>query len=109
MEILILQVFVSLVLVGGSLLLFGFTCRQRDFDHADRLSLLPLDDEPKEGQAQSTQLREECAAAHGLPARQRHSADFSTSPTRLHWARSCFDPHEREHRDEPHPPKTRSD
>jgi hypothetical protein len=37
-------VFVSLVLVGGSLLLFAFTCRQRDFDHADRLALLPLDD-----------------------------------------------------------------
>jgi hypothetical protein len=38
-------VFVSLVLVVGSLILFGFTCRQRDFEHADRLALLPLDDE----------------------------------------------------------------
>lgn len=39
----ILQVFVSLLLVAGSVLLFGFTCRQRDFDHADRLALLPLE------------------------------------------------------------------
>ena len=46
-EVVILQVFVSLMLVVGSLLLFAFTCRQRDFDHADRLALLPLqkDDE----------------------------------------------------------------
>jgi hypothetical protein len=42
-EIVTLQVFVSLMLVVGSVLLFAFTCRQRDFDHADRLALLPLE------------------------------------------------------------------
>ncbi len=48
MEVLTLQVFVSLLLVVGSLLLFLFTCRQRDFDHADRLALLPLEkDSPR--------------------------------------------------------------
>ncbi len=46
MEVVILQVFVSLILVAGSVLLFAFTCRQRDFDHADRLALLPLESEP---------------------------------------------------------------
>jgi hypothetical protein len=50
MEIVILQVFVSLVLVGGSILLFAFTCRQRDFEHADRLALLPLEDAKREGE-----------------------------------------------------------
>jgi hypothetical protein len=45
LEVIVLQVFVSLMLVTGSLLLFAFTCRQRDFDHADRLALLPLEDE----------------------------------------------------------------
>ncbi len=45
MEVLSLQVFVSLMLVVGSVILFAITCRQRDFDHADRLALLPLDDE----------------------------------------------------------------
>jgi hypothetical protein len=45
-EVLALQVFVSLVLVTGSILLFVFTWRQRDFDHADRLALFPLDDPP---------------------------------------------------------------
>ncbi len=43
MEIVTLQVFVSLILVVGSVLLFAFTCRQRDLDHADRLALLPLE------------------------------------------------------------------
>jgi hypothetical protein len=45
-EVVTLQVFVSLMLVSGSLLLFGFTCRQRDFDHSERLALLPLEDGP---------------------------------------------------------------
>ena len=44
MEVVTLQVFVSLCLVAGSLLLFAFTCRQHDFEHAERLALLPLED-----------------------------------------------------------------
>ena len=48
MDILILQVFVSLLLVVGSVILFLFTCRQRSFDHADRLALLPLDHDEDE-------------------------------------------------------------
>jgi hypothetical protein len=46
-EIVTLQVFVSLILVVGSVLLFAFTCRQRDLDHADRLALLPLEKDQK--------------------------------------------------------------
>ena len=48
MEVLTLQVFVSLMLAVGSVLLFAFTCRQRDFEHADRLALLPLDEEDED-------------------------------------------------------------
>jgi hypothetical protein len=48
MEVLILQVFVSLVLVGSSVALWLFTCRQRDFEHADRLALFPLEEEQEE-------------------------------------------------------------
>jgi hypothetical protein len=44
-DILILQVFVSLLLVVSSVILFGFTCRQRSFDHSDRLALLPMEDD----------------------------------------------------------------
>ena len=42
MDVLILQVFVSLMLVVGSLVLYGVSVRQRDHEHADRLSLLPM-------------------------------------------------------------------
>jgi hypothetical protein len=44
-EVLILQVFVSLMLVLASVMLFVFTARQRSFDHADRLALLPVEDD----------------------------------------------------------------
>ena len=52
MEVLTLQVFVSLMLAGGSLILFGFTCRQRDFDHSDRLAMFPLEDDEKKKDAE---------------------------------------------------------
>ena len=42
MDVLIVLVFVSVVLVAGALLLLFFSLHQRDFEHADRLSLLPL-------------------------------------------------------------------
>lgn len=42
MEIVVVQVFVSLVLVVGSLILFAISARQRDYEHADRLALLPM-------------------------------------------------------------------
>ena len=45
MEVLSLQIFVSLVLVLGSILLFAYAARGRDQDHADRLALLPLADD----------------------------------------------------------------
>lgn len=43
MEIVTVQVFVSLVLVLGSLILFGISAKQRDYEHADRLALLPME------------------------------------------------------------------
>lgn len=45
MEVLILQVFVSLMLVVGSVLLFAKSVRSRDYEHADRLALLPIADD----------------------------------------------------------------
>jgi hypothetical protein len=48
-EVLVLQVFVSLMLVLGSILLYAFTCRQRDFDHAERLALLPIERDRRGG------------------------------------------------------------
>jgi hypothetical protein len=48
-DVLILQVFVSLVLVTGSVILFLVTCKSRTFDHADRLALLPIETDEEKG------------------------------------------------------------
>jgi cbb3-type cytochrome oxidase maturation protein len=45
MEVLILLIFVCVLLVGGAVAFFAWTVRQGTFDQADRLALLPLDDE----------------------------------------------------------------
>lgn len=47
MSIIVLQVFVSLMLVAGSLVLFVWTVRGRTLEHAERLSLTPLDDDAR--------------------------------------------------------------
>ena len=45
MSVIVLQVFVSLLLVAGSVVLFVFSVRQKDFEHTDRLALTPLDED----------------------------------------------------------------
>ncbi len=45
MEVLVLQVFVSLMLVAGSVLLFAVAFKKRDFDHGDYLELRPLEED----------------------------------------------------------------
>ena len=44
MEVLTLLVFVSLTLAGSAVGLFVWLTRQKTFEHAERLALLPLDD-----------------------------------------------------------------
>ncbi len=48
MNVIALQVFVSLTLVAAAVTLFVWTVRERTLEHADRLSLKPLEDEDKE-------------------------------------------------------------
>jgi hypothetical protein len=45
MEVIVLQAFVSLMLVFCMLLLFGHMLKKRTPEHADRLALLPLEDD----------------------------------------------------------------
>ncbi|TFH32625.1 MAG: cbb3-type cytochrome oxidase assembly protein CcoS [Myxococcales bacterium] len=59
MEILILLIFVCVLLVGTAVACFAWTVRQGTFDHADRLALLPLDDEKPATPATPTTEREE--------------------------------------------------
>lgn len=54
MEVVALTMFVSLCLVACSLLLLAFTLRQRSHEHADRLALLPMEEDPPSVQAVST-------------------------------------------------------
>ncbi len=54
MNVLLLTLFVSLALVLGAGLLFGFLYRERTHEHADRLALLPLADDAVNKQKEST-------------------------------------------------------
>lgn len=67
MNALLLQVFVSLVLVVSSLVLWLVTHRSRDLDHTDRLSLLPLEDDhptkPRERRSPPPPIKEEVDAS----------------------------------------------
>lgn len=69
MDVLIVLVFVSIVLVAAALLLLFFSLHQRDFEHADRLSLLPLTD-PNDAETR-------IADAATKPGRNRN--DFESS------------------------------
>ena len=43
MSVIVLQVFVSLILVAGAIVLLACSVRSADYEHADRLSLLPME------------------------------------------------------------------
>lgn len=45
MSVLPLQVFVSLMLVVAAVVALAYSLKQGDHEHADRLSLLPLEDD----------------------------------------------------------------
>ena len=45
MDVLIITVFCSLILVVAGLVLFVLRLRQGDFEHGDRLALLPLEED----------------------------------------------------------------
>lgn len=45
MEIIVLLAFVGLVMVAGMLLMFGHGVHQRSDQHADRLALLPIQED----------------------------------------------------------------
>ncbi|MFN7950166.1 MAG: cbb3-type cytochrome oxidase assembly protein CcoS [bacterium] len=45
MEVLIVLIAVSLAMALGAVVFFAWTVRERTLEHADRLALLPLDDD----------------------------------------------------------------
>ncbi len=65
MEILSLQVMVSLALVTGSVLLYALTCRAKSFEHSDRLALAPLHEDT--GASSTEDPHEEAHGRHRTP------------------------------------------
>lgn len=65
MNVIVLQVFVSLMLVAGSIVLFVFTVRSRTLEHVDRLSLAPLEDDARAAQPQSSPVVETVTPERG--------------------------------------------
>lgn len=45
MNILMVLIFIGFVLVFGGVMLFVYSAKNRDLDSADRLSILPLEDD----------------------------------------------------------------
>lgn len=66
MKVLILLIFVCVVLITGAVVFFAWTVRQGTFDHADRLALLPLDDEGTTTSGQGTTKEEDGNPANRL-------------------------------------------
>jgi cbb3-type cytochrome oxidase maturation protein len=61
-EVLILLVFVSVAMAAGGVAFFAWNVRQQAHDHADRLSLFPLqEDRPVDGTCRAN------GAAHTCP------------------------------------------
>ena len=57
MNVIVLQVFVSLMLVVSSIVLFVYSVRVRDHEHADRLSLFPLEEERSSPPASKSEVK----------------------------------------------------
>lgn len=66
MDVLIVLVFVSIVLVCGGILLMLVSLHQQDFEHAERLSLLPLQ-EPLDPLAATTTVTAEVLCPSASP------------------------------------------
>lgn len=45
MKILLLLIFISMMVMLGAVMLFALAVKNKDFDHADEISLLPLEDD----------------------------------------------------------------
>jgi len=67
MDIVVLLVFVSLVLVVAALVFFVTRLRGGDFDHGDRLSLLPLSDDDGAGSGESRTVETDSARTDDEP------------------------------------------
>lgn len=80
MEVLILLVFVSLVLVVGAVAFFAWNIAEGTHQHADRLALLPLDDEDDRDTGARTGVDGTTPAVSGSERSRRDSDDVGNGP-----------------------------
>lgn len=81
MNVVVLQVFVSLALVCSSILLFLHSMKQADHEHADRLALLPMESDqerssssrPQQGSSRSPSQAQEGADSGPENSRERQN------------------------------------
>ena len=76
MNIIVLQLFVGLVLVAGALLLLAWRLRDKDQEHHERLTLMPLELDAG-GERESCALR--ATPAPLSPPAQREKLDEATN------------------------------
>ena len=80
MEALMLTAFVSLILAGGGVWLFAWLVEERTLDHADRLALLPLENEQRDDHARRLiPLRQTGNPQRPTPLRDESTAREGTS------------------------------
>lgn len=63
MDVLMVTAFVSLLLVAAGIVLFVSRVKAGDFEHGDRLSLLPLADDDGADESQDNEPRDAAAPA----------------------------------------------
>ncbi len=81
MSVLVLQIFVSLCLVAGSLVLYVFTVRESTFEHSDRLALAPLDDDERRALSARPCARPESTNPRTEPNRVSAAGSEAGRPT----------------------------
>ena len=86
MDVLTATIFVSLLLVAGGLVLFVSRLKSGDFEHGDRLSLLPLDDDDQVNETDNEDRepddQEPITPNPGEEARHNHASHDSRDQAR---------------------------
>jgi len=80
LDVVVLQVFVSLMLAVGSVLLFVHSAKQRDHEHAQRLALLPLEAETSGAAEPAATPRIRTAERGGNRVSEPRPADAASAP-----------------------------
>jgi hypothetical protein len=81
LDVVVLQVFVSLMLAVGSVLLFVHSAKQRDHEHAHRLALLPLEAEPGDAtESAGAEERVQTVERGGNRVSEPRPADAASAP-----------------------------